>query len=58
MGRKKFNLCAKCGFWPCCPYGKNCSAGVGEQLEGKANDDMRGQGPNQEGLDALEYDNG
>ena len=55
MGRKKHNLCSGCGLRHAAPTGKACTAGVGMQVQ--QNGDkfiLRGQGPNQEGLDALD----
>ena len=50
MGRRKYNLCTKCGFRKVAPTGKACTAGVSVQIE----DDKAiqgGQGPHREGLD-------
>ena len=33
MGKKKFNLCTKCGFRHASSTGKACSAGDSEQLK-------------------------
>ena len=58
MGRKKYNLCTKCEFQHAAPTGKACTAGVGVQdVKKDKNDDKsvsKGQGPNLEGLDALD----
>ena len=58
MGRKKYNLCTKCDFRHAAPTGKACTAGDGVQhLEKEKNGDksiQRGQGPNQEVLDARD----
>ena len=54
MGKRKFNLCTKCGFRHASPTGKSCSARAGEQLEEQIIDDKTlqgGQVPNQVGLD-------
>ena len=57
MGRRKYNLCTKCGFRHAAPTGNSCTvcaAGDGAQLP----DDKSisgGQGPNLEGLDAHDY---
>ena len=55
MGRKKFNLCNKCGFRHTAPTGKACAAGDGAHpLEKHDSGDKSvpgGQGLNQEGLD-------
>ena len=57
MGRKKYNLCTKCGFRHAAPMGKACTAcaaGDGAHLS----DDKSvssGQGPNQGRLDVLEH---
>ena len=56
MGKKKFNLCGKCGFCHAAPTGKGCLAGVCEQLKEPIGDDksiQRGQGPNLVELDAM-----
>ena len=56
MGRRKYNLCTKCGFRHAAPTGRACTvcaAGDGAQLP----DDKSissGQGPNLEGLDARD----
>ena len=56
MGRRKYNLCTKCGFRHAAPTGllcMACAAGDGAQLP----DDksvLSGQGPNVGGLDAID----
>ena len=56
MGRKKHNMCSKCGFRHAAPTGKACSAGVGEQVDELLSEDKNvqgGQAPNLVGLDGL-----
>ena len=56
MGKKKHNICSKCGFRHAAPTGKACLAGAGKQAEDKPIEDeiiQGGQAPNQVGLDGL-----
>ena len=56
MGKKKHNICSKCGVRHAAPTGKACLAGAGKQAEDKPIEDefmQGGQAPNQVGLDSL-----
>ena len=56
MGKKKHNICSKCGVRHAAPKGKACLAGAGKQAEEWPIEDeiiQGGQAPNQVGLDGL-----
>ena len=56
MGKKKYNICSKCGFRHAAPTGKACLARDGKQAEDKPIEDeiiQGGQAPNQVRLDGL-----